>query len=223
MDQASRKLLKGLERMKFRRPSAGVVIAGLALFFALGGSAVAARHYLITSASQIKPSVLKALHGAAGPVGPAGPVGAAGPAGAVGPAGPAGAQGATGPSNLSTLKIVAGESKSVPKETVEASIATCPSGSHAVSGGGYNGAAFIAASEMESSHQSWFIVVANETEISTHLQAVVYCAGAGQAVAASVSKAAHQSVVERADAVVARVRAEIDSLGPAKNLARLRR
>jgi hypothetical protein len=163
---------------------------------------------------------LKALHGAAGPAGPAG---SAGPAGAVGPAGPAGAQGAAGPSNLSTLKTVEGESKSVPKETVEASIATCPSGSHAVSGGGYNGAAFVAGSEMESSHQSWFIVVANETEISTHLQAVVYCAGAGQAVAASVSRAAHVSAVERADAVVARVRAEIASMGSAKDLARLRR
>jgi hypothetical protein len=38
-------------------------VALVALFVALGGTAVAARHYLITSTSQIKPSVLKLLRG----------------------------------------------------------------------------------------------------------------------------------------------------------------
>lgn len=42
------------------------IIAGIALFVALGGSAVAANHYLITRKSQIKPSVLRALQGPAG-------------------------------------------------------------------------------------------------------------------------------------------------------------
>jgi hypothetical protein len=71
----------------------------VALIFALTGSAYAANKYLITSTKQIKPSVLKALTGKAGPAGGAGPAGAqgpAGPAGAQGPAGPAGAQGAKG-------------------------------------------------------------------------------------------------------------------------------
>ncbi|HEY4428816.1 MAG TPA: hypothetical protein VGN08_11485 [Solirubrobacteraceae bacterium] len=36
-------------------------IAAAALFVALGGTAVAAKHYLITSTQQIKPNVLKAL------------------------------------------------------------------------------------------------------------------------------------------------------------------
>lgn len=185
--------------MNLRRPSPGAVIAVFALFFAFGGTAIAAHRYLITSASQIKPSVLKTLHGAAGPPGPAGPAGAAGPAG------PA------GPTNLSALTIVDGESKSVPKETVGTSIATCPSGSHAVSGGGYIGAAFLAASQMETNHESWFVIAYNETLISTHLEAVVYCAATGQAVAASSPTAAHERAVEQADAIAARVTREIQA------------
>ena len=52
--------------MHLRRPSPASIIASLALFVALGGTAIAARHYLITSTSQIKPSVLKELRGNAG-------------------------------------------------------------------------------------------------------------------------------------------------------------
>jgi len=55
------------------------VIALLALFFALGGAAVAAKHYLITSTSQIKPSVLKSLRGKTGAAGKVGPQGLTGP------------------------------------------------------------------------------------------------------------------------------------------------
>ena len=39
----------------------GNIVAWLALFVALGGTSIAAQHYLITSTSQIKPSVLKKL------------------------------------------------------------------------------------------------------------------------------------------------------------------
>src|SRR5438876_402905 len=48
--------------MHLRRPSPGLAIAVVALFIALGGTASAA-HFLITSTSQIKPSVLKKLRG----------------------------------------------------------------------------------------------------------------------------------------------------------------
>jgi hypothetical protein len=65
------------------------VAATLALVLSMGGGAVAASHYLITSTSQIKPSVRRALHGARGPQGPAG-------VSVVGPQGPAGSQGLRG-------------------------------------------------------------------------------------------------------------------------------
>jgi hypothetical protein len=65
------------------------VVATLALVFAMSGGALAAQHYILTSTSQIKPSVLKALRAPSKP-------GAAGTNGSVGPAGQTGAQGATG-------------------------------------------------------------------------------------------------------------------------------
>jgi hypothetical protein len=77
-----------------RRPSPAAVLSALALFFALGGTAIATRHYLITSTSQIKPSVLKKLHGVGGAAGAQGAQGAQGPQGAAGPAGAQGAPGA---------------------------------------------------------------------------------------------------------------------------------
>ena len=47
--------------MPRRRPSPATLIAILALFVALGGTAIAANRYIITSPSQIKPSVLRTL------------------------------------------------------------------------------------------------------------------------------------------------------------------
>jgi len=87
---------------KFRWPSPAVAIAIAALFFALGGGAVAAsHHYVITSTKQIKPSVLAKLKGAKGPAGQSatgqvGPQGLQGPSGATGAVGAKGATGATG-------------------------------------------------------------------------------------------------------------------------------
>ncbi len=66
------------------------VVATLALILALSGTAMAAKHYLITSTRQIQPSVLKQLRGATGPRGPSGPGGPEGPAGAPGRSGQSG-------------------------------------------------------------------------------------------------------------------------------------
>lgn len=82
------------------------VVATLALFFALGGSVLAARHYLITSTRQIKPSVRQSLRGLAGARGPAGPPGQTGPAGATGATGGTGPIGATGPTGTSAYDPV---------------------------------------------------------------------------------------------------------------------
>ena len=69
------------------------VVAWLALVIALGGGTAYAAHkihYLITSTTQIKPSVLTKLKrsGPTGPAGETGPSGATGSIGATGPAGP---------------------------------------------------------------------------------------------------------------------------------------
>jgi hypothetical protein len=72
------------------------VIATLALFIALGGSAVAAKHYLITSTSQISPVVLKKLQGPKGSSGANGTPGVVGATGAQGAPGGNGAPGTPG-------------------------------------------------------------------------------------------------------------------------------
>lgn len=92
------------------------VVATLALILALSGTAMAAKHYLITSTRQIQPSVLKQLRGATGPRGPSGPGGPEGPAGAPGPAGnqgPAGANAAE-TAELATLRAMLPYIKFVP-------------------------------------------------------------------------------------------------------------
>lgn len=82
--------------MTFRRDWTARALALVALVVAVGGgTAFAARHYLITSTKQIKPSVLKSLR-RAGPAGPQGPQGPAGAKGANGTNGTNGSNGANG-------------------------------------------------------------------------------------------------------------------------------
>jgi hypothetical protein len=74
-----------------RRLNFANVTSTLALFFAMSGGALAAKHYLINSTKQINPNVTRALKGKIGPTGPAGA------AGAHGEEGKEGKQGAAGP------------------------------------------------------------------------------------------------------------------------------
>jgi hypothetical protein len=177
--------------MRLRRPSTSTVIASLALFFALGGTAIAARHYLITTTSQIKPSVLAKLKGNAGRAG------AQGPAGAPGLQGPQGPQGPAGPAVLSALTLQEGPENRVPAdnelgpsgfEGIEGSAATCPAGDHVVSGGSnvYAGIVSGMLSVPSEDHRSWIVVVANgSTFANGEVEALAYCAGAGNAIAAA--------------------------------------
>lgn len=92
------------------------IVATLALVFAMGGSAIAANHYLISSTKQIKPSVLRALKGHTGPkgaTGATGPTGATGATGATGTTGAAGTEGVKGLNGLSALSTLpSGQSES---------------------------------------------------------------------------------------------------------------
>jgi len=161
------------------------------LVFALGGTAVAARHYLITSTKQIKPSVLRQLHGKIGATGKPGANGAPGPQG---PQGPQGAQGAPGPSNLSALTVIAGPRVSVPAGEVGAAAAICPGGTRVVSGGGFGSIAGLDVSETSLGREGWFIVIDNDSSIALEINAQALCAGAGQAVAAAAPSARRRRV-----------------------------
>ncbi len=87
---------------KRRRVSPATVISIIALVFALSGTAMAAKRYLITNTKQISPKVLKQLakltkEGAVGPGGAAGANGAPGTPGANGAEGKSGSRGERGP------------------------------------------------------------------------------------------------------------------------------
>lgn len=81
-----------------------MVVALAALVAALAGSAVAASKYLITSTSQIKPSVRAKLHGAKGATGAQGDAGATGAKGADGTNGTNGVAGAPGTNGTNGTK-----------------------------------------------------------------------------------------------------------------------
>lgn len=160
---------------------------------------MAAHHYLITSTSQIKPSVLTKLKGNAGRNGAAG---AAGTPGAQGPQGPA------GPTTLSALTVVNGPTISVPTGEVKGASAICPAGTRAVSGGGNSSISGIDDDQTATERGGWFIIIDNETGISLNINAQVLCAGAGQAVAASAQGARRASVEKQVELRVAALKAE---------------
>lgn len=83
-----------MDRPATRWPSPAMIVALLALTLAMGGgAALAAKHYLITSTSQISPKVLTKLKGTQGAQGKQGAQGAQGPQGAKGDAGANGTSG----------------------------------------------------------------------------------------------------------------------------------
>jgi hypothetical protein len=139
-----RSILTTRRSVRRRRPSAGVVLAIVALFVALGGSSYAAVSLPKASvgAPQIKQSAVNSKKVQDGSLlakdfkrGQL-PKGAQGPAGPQGPQGPQGQQGQQGVPGMSGYQIVNGPNLSLdPGDTRIVSIA-CPAGKLAV-GGGY--------------------------------------------------------------------------------------
>ena len=79
------------------RKRLSLVAAAVAALFVVAGTAAAAGHYVITSTDQIKPNVIRALHGNQGARGLQGLTGAQGITGAQGATGAQGLPGAPGP------------------------------------------------------------------------------------------------------------------------------
>jgi hypothetical protein len=101
------------------------VVATLALVFAMSGGALAAKHYLLNSTSQINPKVLKKLKGRAGTTGAAGKEGAPGHNGAPGERPPSAAF-ASAPSTTV-------EFPGTPEEAVTVATLALPAGSFSLS------------------------------------------------------------------------------------------
>jgi hypothetical protein len=94
-----------VRRPRVRVPSPAMTVALVALFIAMGGSAVAAKHYLINSTSQINPKVLKKLRGNRGPTGPKGSPGTSGAPGTNGAPGAKGEPGTSAVSYFARINI----------------------------------------------------------------------------------------------------------------------
>jgi hypothetical protein len=176
------------------------LVAWLALFVALGGTSVAVSHYVITSTSQIKPTVLRKLRGAKGPAGPAGPPG------------PPGSPATVYQLALKGLTSVTGPTAVVQPGAVKSATALCPPGSRAVSGGGSGGVADINISEMQHGHVGWFIVVVNRTPIREFIHAEAQCSPAGEAVAARL-QGSRAGAVQEAEAIAERLGRELRAAG----------
>lgn len=119
-----------------KRFSPSVVVSCLALFFSLTGAGFAASRYIITSTSQIKPSVRVALTGHQGPRGFSGLAGAQGTQGIQGPAGQDGSIAQFDPTKFYVLRqrqqLIAGQ------RLVDQVVLQCDPGDVIVNGG-YDG------------------------------------------------------------------------------------
>jgi hypothetical protein len=142
-----------------------------------GGSAVAANRWLITSTHQIKPSVLRQLHGARGSTGPVGVRGPAGLNGLPGAQGPAG-----GFSTANVIETTGAQASMCASGggpcDVGGSFAACPPGA-VVLGGGWSGPlsdASIGFNLPIGNGSAWDVVAINNAPIAESFTPYAVCA-----------------------------------------------
>jgi hypothetical protein len=156
-----------------KRITPAFVLAMLALFIALAGTATAGTAVLITGKqikngsiglADISVSAKRALKGQRGPQGIAGPAGTAGPAGLPGGFDPAKVSYVTG----STVTFAPGE--------IGFAHATCPAGTTVIGGGYYASIASVAADKTYGDGRTWSALINNDTSISVDVNAHAVCA-----------------------------------------------
>jgi len=169
-------------------------VAYLALFFALGGTSIAAVQALprnSVGSPQIKNRSIQkvdisrktvaVLRGARGVRGPAGPAGAAGAKGATGPVGPTGAPGAPG---VSGYVRVSGPTVTVAAGVDGSAFVPCPAGTQPLGGGWFRTTAGSTLRATDSSFAisdttgapGWQVTMANEGAASANFKPQVLCA-----------------------------------------------
>jgi hypothetical protein len=169
------------------------VLLGVAIAFAvLGGTAWAGSRWIITGTNQIKPNVLRQLHGSRGATGPRGLAGATGTSGATGPAG---APGSFSTANVVTLTgpLVAMCPSSAGSCAVAGSFASCPPGAVAVGGGWVGGSsppvvATVADDGPIGNNTAWDVVMVNNGPLTSTFQAYAECATGSGSLARGVGR-----------------------------------
>lgn len=150
-----------------KRISPSFAIAATALFISLGGTGwAAANHYLITRASQIKPSVRAELRGERGPQGLQGLQGPAGPLGPRGIEGPQGAPGTVSQGTDYASQDSAALSPSSPTATLTL---RCNPGDQVVSGGFDGNAEIVTESELVGAPVVNGVTLGLGWEVTAHL------------------------------------------------------
>ena len=160
------------------------MIACVALFFSLAGTGIAAQHYLITSLSQIKPSIRHQLRGKRGPRGRIGPRGQQGPQGI---------QGEPGTFSVTDTSFFAAASATLCPVTTSppapctgsVSIARCPPREVALGGGWDSSAGYsdtpnvtIIRSTVMQDGGAWMVQAVNQSSTQPYtFWAVVICGG----------------------------------------------
>jgi hypothetical protein len=165
-----------------RRFSPAMVIASIALFVALVGTAAAGSVALITGAqikngsiglADLSKKTKRSLKGQRGARGVRGVTGAPGANGLPGPAGPAGPQGPPGVQSLTT----ATQTVAVAPSTNGTAEAACPAGQRAVSGGFIFGG-IIGFDRRADSSTGWRVGGFNDLSSTIDLTAIAYCSSA---------------------------------------------